>query len=80
MACCPKCDNHSFEMVEAEPKNCRFKVMFVQCSSCGAVVGVMDFFNLSTLIHELNDKTETIDNKLEDIEYEIGKLKKKINA
>lgn len=80
MTCCPKCENQSFEMVEAEPKNWRFKVMFVQCSSCGTVVGVMDFFNLSTLIHELKDKTETIDDKLEEIEYEIGNLKKKISA
>ena len=26
---CPKCDNESFEMVEVEPGNWRFKIMFV---------------------------------------------------
>lgn len=74
---CPKCDNESFEMVEVEPGNWRFKIMFVQCAACGAVVGTMDYFNLSTLILELKDKLDNIELKLEDIEYEIGILKKK---
>ncbi|NMB41493.1 MAG: hypothetical protein GX996_06105 [Firmicutes bacterium] len=45
--------------------------MFVQCKSCGTVVGSMDYFNLSTLIHELEEKVDTVMHKLEDLEYEI---------
>jgi uncharacterized Zn finger protein len=74
---CSKCGNESFEMVEVEPKNWRFKVMFVQCTSCGSVVGTMDHFNLSTLILELKEKIDNVESKLEDLEYEIGRLKKK---
>jgi uncharacterized Zn finger protein len=77
LSVCPKCENHRFEMVEVEPGNWRFKIMFVQCTSCGTVVGTMDYFNLSTLIHELEEKVEIIETKLEDIEYEIGKMKNK---
>jgi DNA-directed RNA polymerase subunit N (RpoN/RPB10) len=62
-------------MVEVEPGNWRFKIMFVQCASCGTVVGTMDYFNLSTLIHELKEKVENVENKLEDIEYEIVLMK-----
>lgn len=75
LSLCPKCENHSFEMVEVEPGNWRFKIMFVQCTSCGTVVGTMDYFNLSTLIHELKEKVENVENKLEDIEYEIVLMK-----
>lgn len=42
---CPKCDCHSFEMVESTPKNAAWRYIFVQCASCGAVVGVADFIN-----------------------------------
>lgn len=75
LSLCPKCENHRFEMVEVEPGNWRFKIMFVQCTSCGTVVGTMDYFNLSTLIHELKEKVENVENKLEDIEYEIVLMK-----
>ena len=50
---CPKCNGHYFEMKEAEPANALYKVNFIQCSSCGAVVGVIDYFDLGTLIHKL---------------------------
>ncbi|MDT5121819.1 MAG: hypothetical protein QOC96_1301 [Acidobacteriota bacterium] len=50
---CPKCNSHSFEMKEAEPANAMYKVNFVQCSSCGAVVGVMDYFNIGVLLRKL---------------------------
>jgi hypothetical protein len=49
---CVKCGNNRFESKENSPKDSPFKVTFVQCASCGGVVGVMDFYNLGALIHE----------------------------
>ncbi len=45
MSTCIKCGGHTFEVVEAKPGNSDFTLMFVQCSSCGGVVGVMDYLN-----------------------------------
>lgn len=53
---CPKCSNHSFEVAEQTPKGSNFKLLFVQCSSCGAVVRVMDYFNIGGLLHTLAKK------------------------
>lgn len=75
LSSCPKCGHDSFEMVEVQPGNWRFKIMFVQCKACGAVVGTMDYFNLSTLIHEMEERVELIISKLEDLEYEVGNKK-----
>jgi len=50
---CPKCDSHTFEIVENTPKNSKFKLQFVQCSKCGAVIGVMDSYNIGSLLHKL---------------------------
>lgn len=52
---CPKgnCGGTSFEVEEQSPHGSNFKFYFVQCQTCGAVVGVMDYFNISYLIKKL---------------------------
>jgi predicted nucleic-acid-binding Zn-ribbon protein len=53
---CPKCENSSFEMVEQTPKGSAFKLMFVQCALCNTVVGVMDYYNIGSVLRELARK------------------------
>jgi hypothetical protein len=43
---CVKCGGRHFELKEASPTNSQFKVNFVQCASCGGVVGVLDYYNI----------------------------------
>jgi predicted nucleic-acid-binding Zn-ribbon protein len=42
---CIKCGNRSFEVVPVVPHDSNFKILFVQCSSCGGVVGTQDYYN-----------------------------------
>ena len=44
---CPMCRTSEFEMVESKPKDSGFSVNFVQCSTCGTVVGVLEHFALT---------------------------------
>ena len=37
-------------MEQAKPKESRYKLMFIQCASCGAVVGVTEYWNIPTLL------------------------------
>jgi hypothetical protein len=50
MSTCPKCNNHTFEVQIAEPIGSAYKLLFVQCAACGAVVGVMDALNIGALL------------------------------
>jgi RNase P subunit RPR2 len=50
---CPKCDSTIFETKEGAVRGSNFKLTFVQCASCGAVVGVLDFFNIGQLVQDL---------------------------
>jgi predicted nucleic-acid-binding Zn-ribbon protein len=34
---CIKCSGTSFEVKEQSPKHSNYKIMFIQCSSCGGV-------------------------------------------
>jgi hypothetical protein len=50
---CIKCGGTFFEVKEAEPKFSNFKLLFVQCSTSGGVVGVMDFYNIGADLQEI---------------------------
>ncbi len=49
----PDCKGHSFELVQNTPYKSAFKLQFVQCSKCGTVVGVLEYFNAGALIEKL---------------------------
>jgi hypothetical protein len=53
---CVKCGSTSFEMKEVTPRGSNFKLNFVQCSSCGGVVGVLDYCNIGGMLQTLANK------------------------
>jgi predicted nucleic-acid-binding Zn-ribbon protein len=53
---CVKCGNTSFEVKEVSPNGSNFKLIFVQCASCGGVVGVTEYFNIGAKIEALAKK------------------------
>lgn len=53
---CPKCGNHSFELKENFPDGSKFKVNFIQCRSCGTVVGLTDYYNVPSLLEKIAEK------------------------
>ncbi|HHT9109393.1 MAG TPA: hypothetical protein ACFYD9_12155 [Candidatus Wunengus sp. YC64] len=57
---CPKCDNILFEVVENSPVNSDFKYLFIQCNSCGAVVGTMDYYNIGEILTEIQQRLDMI--------------------
>lgn len=60
MSSCPKCDSHIFQLQEHAPAGSNYKLMFVQCSSCGTVVGVMDYLNIGALMEQQNEAIRKI--------------------
>lgn len=68
-ASCPKCGNHYFELVENEPMDSNFKYFFIQCSECGTVVGVTEFFNAGYLLKEQEKSIKNISEKLGSDKY-----------
>ena len=43
----------TFEVKEASPFQSAFKLYFVQCASCGGVVGVTEYYNISAVLEKL---------------------------
>lgn len=58
MARCPRsdCNGFSFRMETIEPTGSAIKVMAICCSTCGAVVGVTDYWNVGGLVKKIADR------------------------
>ena len=50
---CPKCENTDFEAVNETPVNSNFELIFVRCTNCLSIVGVLDFYNVGSLVKKL---------------------------
>jgi len=57
---CPHCGNSYFEVKEVSPSGSRYKLNFVQCSSCGAPFGVLDYMNISAMLTQQNEAIKKI--------------------
>ena len=57
---CPKCNNTTFEVAINEPAGGQYKLLFVQCSICGAVISARDYFNTSALLLQQNKALKRI--------------------
>ena len=53
---CPKCSSTEFETAIREPAGSKFKLQFVQCGRCGAVVGVQPYYNTAHLLGKIAKK------------------------
>ena len=62
---CPSCSNSSFELKEINVKDSRYKLYAIQCSSCGAVVSITEYYNVGNLIEE---QTKLIKSLKQDID------------
>lgn len=61
---CGKCGSQTFECKDVTPKHSNFVLTFVQCASCGAVVGAMDAMNLGAELAEVKNLLQKIQNAL----------------
>lgn len=58
MSKCLGCGGTTFELSETSPQGSRFKFHFIQCSKCGGVVGVVDYFHNGSEHNEIKELIE----------------------
>jgi len=87
MSTCPKCEGQRFEIKTAEPAYSKYKLNFLQCMACGAVVGVLEFYNAGQLLKEqekeiakLQRAVGTVQNSVHTINNNLAVLGRRIKA
>lgn len=62
---CASCGSQEFEVVHATNlKGSERSLLFVQCSACGTVIGVLDFVNLSVQVNNIKEDLRRTAEKL----------------
>ena len=74
MSTCSKCGGHIFEITEQEPSGSRFKVYFVQCTSCNTPIGIMDYFDTNSSMKNIEIKLGNLQNSLDQIQHDISNI------
>jgi transcription elongation factor Elf1 len=57
---CPRCYCGAFELTEAKVKGAKYKLYFVQCGTCGAVVGTEPYLSVVSLVERLEKKVDLV--------------------
>lgn len=71
---CPKCTSASFEIKEAEPRGSSYKLIFVQCSSCGAVVGVLPYYDAGVLAKDNQKELSALKQQMSHVEHSLSQI------
>jgi uncharacterized Zn finger protein len=76
LSSCQKCAGHSFELVENSPRGAHFKSLFIQCTSCGTVVGATTYYDAGHLSHLNQNKLEELSQQLADVQHQLSVIQR----
>lgn len=71
---CSKCGGNTFKVVIQEPTGSRYKVNFVQCSSCNTPVGVLDFYNTGAQLEQQEKQIKGLTAGIAHLEHELRQI------
>ena len=71
---CAKCGGFSFKVVTQEPLDSNYKLNFVQCSSCNAPVGVVDFHNNGAQLAEQKKQIASLASDISSMKQTLEKM------
>lgn len=74
LSVCSKCSGTTFEIKENSPSGGNYKVVFVQCSSCGVPVGVTGYFDAGVLLKKQEKVLAALEQRLSALEYSVSSL------
>ncbi|MCK1632659.1 hypothetical protein [Bradyrhizobium sp. 162] len=71
---CPHCEVTRFEVKEIEPVDSTYKLTAIQCVGCGAPIGVMDFWNIGTLLKKQEKQISDLSSRLQNMEHTLSQI------
>ena len=67
-----------FRVQESEPSGSAFVVYFVQCSSCGIPVGVLEYANSVALLQGIEQKINELAGDIQQMGYDLTSLRSEL--
>jgi hypothetical protein len=77
---CVRCGGGSFEMKTAEPRDAAYKQLFVQCTSCGGVAGVVSVYDPGILAKAIQKEVADLKKSVQRIDHQLGQVAYKLRT
>lgn len=74
LSTCVKCGRSGFELREATPSGSAFIHYFLQCSSCGGVVGMTEYNNVGALLEKQARQIAELQQAVEQISHTVARI------
>lgn len=71
---CGHCNNSGTKLQEIAPSGAKFKKFAVCCSSCSAVLGVLDYFETSALLQAQDKKIQQLTNEVSELSHLVRQM------
>jgi hypothetical protein len=71
---CPHCNTTRFELKEIEPVGSTYKVNVLQCTSCGAPSGIMDYWNIGTLLKQQEKHISDLSKQIQQLQHAVSQI------
>jgi hypothetical protein len=72
------CNSTFFEVVTKEPRGSNYKVNFIQCSACGAVVGVMEYLNAGQVLTNLKKDVAELKRAISSVADDVDRIRRSL--
>ena len=77
---CARCGGKQFELVDAPPMNTDFAVVFIQCATCGGVIGMAEGRHVGTALTGVQTAIENVRQVLENVQAAVDRVVRKADA
>lgn len=76
LSSCSKCNGGSFEMKESSVSHATYRILFIQCSSCGCVVGTQSYFDAGFLAKKNQEAIAGLSQQLAQVQTQISAIQR----
>ena len=79
IAKCGHCDGTLTKIAEIEPSGSQFKQVAICCSSCNAILGTTDYFNVGNLVKSQEKEIASLKQQVSQIDHNLRVLLERLN-
>lgn len=65
---CPTCKSSLFETSEFTPQGFKHRLLSIQCSNCGSIAAILDYYGMSRQIDRVAGLVDTLQAKLDELD------------
>lgn len=75
---CPHCQSMYFDLSENTPTGANYKIFIINCTSCGAPFGAMEYYDFGSLLKKQEALLARIEHAIETLEQRLRRVEQAV--